>query len=142
MGRIIVNDFDFLNYSIEFAAELVQARYEPQKVVRNLSIIARDTNSLFSTLPRQIKQLLRRLNSPNFSINVSSPDLQGLRKSVEKSANLLFLGLVIGALLLSSAVLNLVDSTHKVLGLPVLSFVGFAMAAGLSLVAFYNYIKR
>ncbi|MCB0391664.1 MAG: AarF/ABC1/UbiB kinase family protein [Bdellovibrionales bacterium] len=142
MGRIIVNDFDFLNYSIDFASELVKERYEPQKLARNLSIIARDTNSLFTTLPRQIKQLLRRLNSPNFSINVSSEDVYNLKKSVETSSNLLFLGLVIGSLLLSASILNLVESASKVFGLPFLSFMGFAMAAGLSLVAFYNYIKK
>ena len=94
------------------------------------------------TLPRQIKQLLRRLNSPHFSINVSSDDVQALRKSVETSSNLLFLGLVIGSLLLSASVLNMVESEHSVLGLPVMSFIGFSIAAVLSLVAFYNYIKK
>ncbi|MCB9027243.1 MAG: phosphotransferase [Bdellovibrionaceae bacterium] len=142
MGRIIVKDFDFLSYSIEFASELIQSRYEPNKLARNISLVARDANSLFSILPRQIKQLLRRLNSPNFSVKVGSDDLKGLRKSVETSSNLLFLGLIIGSLLLSASILNIVDTEPKIFGLPILSFVGFAVAAGLSLVAFYNYIKK
>ena len=138
MGRIIVKDFDFLNYSIEFASELVQSRYEPQRLVKNLSLVARDANSLFTILPRQVKQLLRRLNSPNFSIHISSQDLKGLSKSVETSASLLFMGLIISALLLSAAVLNIVESEKTILGLPILSFLGFVMAAVLSLFAIYR----
>jgi ubiquinone biosynthesis protein len=100
MGRMILKDFDFLSYSMEFARELVQVRMEPKRVFSEASVLARDLNSLVSILPRQLKQVLRRLNDPDFSIQVRSTDTEGLRRSVERSAWILFWGMLLSAALL------------------------------------------
>jgi len=113
MGRVIVKDFDFLSYSLEFASELVQSRYQPKKVARDLILVARDMNSLVSVLPRQIKQFVRRLNSPDFAIKMQVDQLKELRRAMESSANLLFLGLVIGSLLLSASLLIIADRGRR-----------------------------
>ncbi len=134
MGRIIVKDFDFLKYSIQFASELVQTRYEPQKLVKNFSLVARDANSLVSTLPRQLKQLLRRLNSPHFSVKVSSDEIAELKNSVDKMASLFFFGLIISSLIIAAAVFNTIASETNVLGLPITSFVCLILALVLALV--------
>jgi len=142
MGRIIVKDFDFLSYSLQFASELVQTRYEPQRLMRNLSSVARDTNSLVMTLPRQIKQLLRRLNSPELALKIRVEEIRHLKKGVENSSNLLFLGVVIGALLMSSSILATLGGHAVFLDLPLVSVIGFGLAMVLGLVAFVNYIKK
>ncbi len=105
MGRIIVKDFDFLAYSLEFASELIQNRYEPQRIAKNMSLVLRDTNSLVATFPRQLKQLLRRLNSPNFSVNFASSDLRDLNRTLERGSNLLFWGLIAAGLIIGASIL-------------------------------------
>lgn len=100
MGRMILSDFDFLSYSMEFAQELVVARMEPKRMLSDASVMARDVNSLLSTLPRQIKQVLRRLNDPDFSIQIRSADLEALRRTNERGHWIQFWGIIIAAVIL------------------------------------------
>lgn len=100
MARIILKDFDFLSYSLEFAKDLVQVHMEPKRLFSDASVFARDLNSLVSTLPRQVKQVLRRLNDPDFTIQVRSADVEGLRKTMERGYWLIFWGLILGAVAL------------------------------------------
>ena len=100
MARMILKDFDMLSYSLEFAKDLVQVHMEPKRLFSDASVFARDFNSLISTLPRQLKQTLRRLNDPEFSLQVRSTDLESLRKTMERGYWLLFWGLILGAVAL------------------------------------------
>ncbi len=100
MGRVLIKDFDFLSASLEFAKDLVQMRLEPKRVVSDASVFARDMNSLISTLPRQLKQVLRRLNDPDFKIEVRSADLESLRRTMERGYWLQFFGLILAAVFL------------------------------------------
>src|SRR6266404_1246362 len=98
MARIILKDFDFLSYSLEFAKDLVQVHMEPKRLFSDASVFARDLNSLITTLPRQVKQVLRRLNDPDFTVQVRSVDVEALRKTMERGYWLLFWGLILGAI--------------------------------------------
>lgn len=100
MGRMILKDFDFLAYSLEFAKEIVHVRVEPKRMFSDASVLARDMNSLISTLPRQLKQVLRRLNDPDFSVQIRLAELEALRKSVERGAWIIAWGLVVAAIVL------------------------------------------
>lgn len=97
MGRLILKDFDFLSYSLEFAKDLIQVHLDPKRVLSDASVLARDMNSLVATLPRQLKQVLRKLNDPDFSIQIRSQDLERLRRSMERSAWIIFFGLLASA---------------------------------------------
>lgn len=100
MGRSLLPDFDFLSYSLEFAKELVQVRMEPRRLFSDASVAARDLNALIAFLPRQIKQGLRRVNDPDFSIQIRSKDFRRLEKSVERAAWIIFAGLIASAIVL------------------------------------------
>jgi ubiquinone biosynthesis protein len=100
MARIILKDFDFLTYSLEFAQDLLQVHLEPKRLFTEASTFARDLNSLISTLPRQVKMVLRRINDPDFAIQVRTPDVDALRRSVERGHWLNFWGMIIAAAVL------------------------------------------
>ncbi|MGE0764153.1 MAG: ABC1 kinase family protein [Bdellovibrionales bacterium] len=142
MGRIIMGDFDFMTYALEFASDLVKARHESTKLLKEAALMSRDVNALLSVLPRQLRQLFRRVNSPDWQLKLSVGELSGLQRSMEKSANLNFLGLVIAGLTISSALFWQHPGETWVLGLPLLSAITLGLAGFLTLLAFYNYIKR
>lgn len=142
MGRIISKDFDFLSHSLEFAQELVQSRYEPSRMAKDMSYVARDVNSLLQTLPRQVKQLFRKVNSPEYALKVNLTDAESMRKSLETSSNLIFLGMIIGSLILSASIVAAFDQGSGYFGLPAVSLIGYGLAFGFGMLAFYNYIKR
>jgi ubiquinone biosynthesis protein len=137
MGRVIMKDFNFLAYSLEFAAELVQSRTEPTKVLRDLTGMGRDINSLLAVLPRQLKLIMRRFASPDFVIKTQIREIDGLRLATRNASHTIFLGIIIASLILSAAILNIWDQNgSQAWGMPVLSLLNYGLAALLGVVAF------
>jgi ubiquinone biosynthesis protein len=142
LGKRIKPDFDFLAYSLEFAAELVKHQYDPQKFLGDLSQFARESKSLINSLPRQMHFLLRRINSPNYASRIEIKNLDDLRKGIESSFNLLFLGIIIAALLGSASFILVQPTDNLIGGIPAFSFIGYLTAICLGVIAFFNYIKK
>ena len=128
MGRTIIKDFDLLHYALEFAQEIVRNRYDPGRIGKDLLQVARDSTSLLYALPRQLKQFLRKLNSQDFAVDIKISELEDLRRSIETSGNLNYLGLVIGSLVLAGTMALNTNRGPEVYGLPVLSLVGYGFA--------------
>lgn len=142
LGRKIQADFDFLSYSLEFAGEIIRIQYEPNKVMNDMTQLGRESKSLIAALPRQISFLFRKLNSPNHAIKLQIKEIDELKKGIILSSNLLFLGLIIGSLVLSSSLIFVYPTENHVAGMPTMSFVGYSIAGALSIIAFFNYLKK
>lgn len=142
LGRKIQDDFDFLTYSLEFAKELVQTQFDPNRFLLDASEVGRDVRSLIHSLPRQLKYMIRKWNSPEYAAKIHILELRDLRRAMETSSNILFLGLVIGSLLICASYLLVNEAGPQLMGAPVLSVVFFLFAGGLSVLAFYNYFKK
>ncbi len=143
MGHLISEDFDFLSSALEFADELVMERYQPQRVLKEVGYATSDLMALVRFLPRQIRQLARKWNSPDYSVKISIQEIDQYRRSMEKASDLIFLGLIIAALLLSSSVVLLAQVPMATLfGLPFLSSAGYSLAALLGAITFLNYLRR
>lgn len=142
MGRVIMKDFNFLAYALEFAAELVKSRTEPAKIARDLSSVGRDLNSLLTTLPRQLKQILRRVSSPDFVVKTQIREIENLRVTTKNAANTVFLGVIISSLLLSAAILHIWDRGPTIWGMSAISAMNYGVALILGVLAFVNYLKR
>ncbi len=142
VGRSLDKDFDFLEHAISLASELVQKSFEPQKLANELSQIARESRNLISTLPRQINLLFRKLNNPDHAFKLQLTDSKDLKRAIEASFNLLFLGLIIGALIVSASMIYIDGKGPLVAGLPAMSFAGYALSVVLGMAAFINYIRK
>jgi ubiquinone biosynthesis protein len=143
LGRRIDRDFDFLSASLEFAGDLAKFQLDPNRMVHDMSEVARESRNFIASLPRQLSFFLRKINSPDHAIRLNIRGLDELRRAVEITRNLLFLGLIIGSLILSaSIVFTMPGEPHRLWGLPTVSFVLYLLAAVLSVAAFFNYIRR
>lgn len=136
LSKKILNDFDFLTYSLEFAGEIIRLQYEPQKILNDLNQLGRESKNLVSALPRQLSFYLRKINSPDHASKIKVEGFEEFRRSFELSFNLLFLGIIIGCTLLASSLVYTKSEDQH------LSFLGFAFAGGLGIIAFINYIKK
>lgn len=142
LGKRIQKDFDFLSSALEFAQELVQAQYDPARMLQDLSQVARESKSLITSLPRHIHFYLRKINSPGYTFRAKIEGVDELRKDILTSFNLVFLGLIITGLLLSGSILFTVPNQHFTAGVPTSSFVAYLLALLLGALAFINYIRR
>ncbi|MNS54933.1 putative protein kinase UbiB [compost metagenome] len=142
IGRKIQKDFDFLQHALAFASEIVKHQFEPNRIMNDMSQVMRESRNLIHALPRQLNFLLRKINSPDHSFKMQVPEIQELKRSVEVSFNLLFLGVIIGALILSASFIFVHPTDSHVMGMPTMSFIGYVTAVVLGLAAFINYIRK
>jgi ubiquinone biosynthesis protein len=142
MGRTIIEDFDMLTFALEFAQEIVKHKYDPERIMKDLIKVGHDSASLAYSLPRQIKQLIRKVNSNDFAIDMNITQIEDLKRSIETSGNLVYLGLVIAALIIASAMTLTSPIGPHVYGLPLISLVGFGLSSFMALLAFYNYVRK
>lgn len=142
MGRRILPDFNLLDHALEFAEDIVKSKYSPERVRSDVMHFGRDSASLLKTLPRQLNQFIRKINHPDFAFRLSLVELEELKRSVETSSNILFLGFIIGSLIVSASGLMFLGRGPYVFDIPVVSAVGYGFASLLGLVAFYNYIRK
>jgi ubiquinone biosynthesis protein len=142
LGNKIQKDFDFLQHALEFAGDLVKMQYDPNRMMHDLTQLARESRSFINSLPRQLNFLLRKISSPDHTFKLHVQDIQDLKRSVEISFNLLFLGLLMGSLILSASYIYIHDKENLLNGFPTLSFLGYLFAGILGVVAFFNYIRK
>ncbi|MGZ3772936.1 MAG: ABC1 kinase family protein [Bdellovibrio sp.] len=142
MGRKIQKDFDFLQYSLEFAEQLAKTQYGAQRVMNDMTQIARESKMFINALPRQLNFFFRKINSPDHTFRLRILEIKELKRSIESSSNLLFLGIVIAALILSASFIFVHITTNQIFGMPAMSFIGYILASILGMFAFLNYIRK
>lgn len=142
MGRKINKDFDFLQYSLEFAGELAKTQFGPQRVMNDVTQMARESKMFLNALPRQLNFFLRKINSPDHAFRLHVGEIKELKRSVESSSNLLFLGIIIASLILSSSFIFVHTTESHIAGMPTMSFIGYLIATMLGTIAFINYIRK
>lgn len=142
MGRKIHRDFDFLQYSLEFAGELAKSHFGPQRMMNDMTQVARESKLFLNALPRQLNFFFRKINSPNHAIRIKIGEIKELKRSVESSSNLVFLGIIMASLIWSSSFIFVHETPNHIMGMPTMSFVGYGLALMLGVIAFINYIRK
>ncbi len=142
LGQKIVPDFDFLKFTLSMVGEVAQHQFQPTKFIDEAALLLRESRGFLYSLPRQLNLILRRFNSPDYRSRVEVQGFDELRRSIEISFNLLFLGIIIAALIISSSMIYPTSVSWMLGGMPAVSLIGYTLAAVFGLVAVFNYIKK
>lgn len=142
LGQKIVADFDFLQNTLLMVGEVAQNQFQPTKFVDEATLLFRESRGFLNSLPRQLNMIIRRMNSPGYKSKIHIDGLEEFRRSFEISFNLLFLGVIIASLILSSSLIYTHETTWTVGAMPGMSLIGYILAAALGIAAFINYIKK
>ncbi len=147
MGRSLIKDFDLLKYTNEFSTELLKSQYDSNRLGKNFVHLIKDSNSLLISLPRQIKQALRRLNSPGYAKKIQIQNIESISTEIKFSGKLIFLAIVISSLsiclsaILIAAACNLFQFSSYVFGLPLFAFILVIILAILGLLSSRMFFK-
>ncbi|OFZ31686.1 MAG: ubiquinone biosynthesis protein [Bdellovibrionales bacterium RIFCSPHIGHO2_01_FULL_40_29] len=142
LGQRIVPDFDFLKYTLSMVGEVAQHQFQPAKFIDEAGLLLRESRGFLNSLPRQLNLILRRLNSPDHRSRIDVQGLDDFRRSIESSFNLLFLGIVIAALIISSSLIYPTQVHWTLAGMPGISLIGYILAIVFGVVAVINYFKK
>lgn len=142
LGQKITADFDFLQSTLSMVNEVAQQQFQPTRLTDEAALLFRESRGLINSLPRQLNLMLRRVNSPDYQTKIKVDGLDDFRKKFETSFNLLFLGIIIASLIISSSLIYPHPTTWQWGGMPAISLIGYISAMALGLVAFVNYIRK
>ena len=97
-----------------------------------------DLKSISLRSPRQIDVILDRLSSETFLWNIRIKELEGLRRSLNDSANRLSFSIVVGSLTIGAAIISTGATTGQLI---LLSNILFAVASLLGLWLIVSIIR-
>jgi hypothetical protein len=89
----------------------------------------KEWTSLLESIPREIKNHLRKINHPEYRETVEIHQLRDMESTIYQSARLVFIGLVISALTISGAMTFETANTEMLYGFPIISLSMFVLAA-------------
>ena len=109
----------------EYTAEIANRRAQRDMSPRRLFQMASETSDLIRALPHRVDVITQKLVADDFAFRVEAPQLGSLLLGLEKVANRIFTGLVLGGLLVASG--------YMIQFRPRLATVGFIIAGALGL---------
>lgn len=133
MGRELDPSFDMIEHLRPFMEEALKERGSPSHLLKEFGTSVMSYINLTKNLPRELKEILNRINRNNFKIDLEHRGLDRFIREMDKSSNRLSSSLIITALIVGSSLVMQVDKGPKLMGFPVLAFLGYIVAGMIGL---------
>lgn len=141
IGRSLDPDFDLREHTKPVLAELYRGEIGPRAVTRRLRELLRDAAEGLRDLPMELRNLMRRLEHDDFTVNFQHRGLEQLDQSLKTAANRVALALIIGALIIGSSMIVTTGISPHLFGYPALGIVGYLISALLGLYVIWGIIR-
>ena len=113
----------------EYTSEIANKRAKRDMSPRRLFQLAAETSDLVRALPHRLDVFTQKLVADDFAVRVDTPQLGSLLLGLEKVANRIFTGLVLGGLLVASGLLMAYQRSLGILGFVIAAAIGLWMVA-------------
>ena len=111
----------------EYTAEIANKRAKRDLSPSRLFQMAAETSDLLRALPHRLDLFTQKLVSDDFAVRVDTPQLGSLLLGLEKVANRVFTGLVLGGLLVASGLLMAYQRRLGMIGFLIAAVIGLWM---------------
>lgn len=132
IGRQLDLDFNLLEQSRPFAADLIKQRVSPKRVAETATKSIYEFLELMKVLPGQSQILLSRMLRGDLEVRLINEELVQLLRDFKVSVNRIYLGIIISALIVGSFIIIAMDTGPHLFGVPVVALLGFLIAGFLS----------
>ena len=112
-------------YTSEIANKMARREMSPSRLFQ----IAAETSNLVRALPHRLDVFTQKLVADDFAVRVDTPQLGSLLLGLEKVANRIFTGLVLGGLLVASGLLMAYQRSLGIVGFLIAAAIGLWMVA-------------
>jgi len=128
LGRHLNPEFNTLIFAAPYLQKVMDERYRPEAMVRrgwrNLIGIA----DLLSSLPKDLRKLLRASRKGAFQVDITVRHLGQYVNHIDNAISRLTMGIVTAALIIGSSIIMTVEGGPKLFGLPAFGFLGYMFA--------------
>jgi ubiquinone biosynthesis protein len=130
MGRELDPQFNMVEHLRPFLAEALREQHSPGRFLKELLEGADAYIGLARDLPREIREVLNKINRNKFRIDLEHRGLDRFTRELDRSANRLSLSMILAALLIGSSIAMHANSGPLFMGLPAFALFGY-LCAGL-----------
>jgi len=135
-------NFRLVETTKPFVEKLILKRKSPAYLWKGFVHNMSKYRKFSEDFPSRVERALSRIESGKIKIDIEDADVRSLSVSLDRSSNRVSYGLLIAALLITSAMLVQVEKGPTILGVPFLAFFSFFFASGLTLILFISIINE
>jgi ubiquinone biosynthesis protein len=130
VGLMLDPRYDIIGNIAPHARRLMEKKYAPNKLARNFIRSTGDLLQFLNALPTELYEIFRKIRKGKLHIEFEHKGLEGLNEAIGILSKRIAVSIVLGAIILGSALLVMADVPPHYNNISVLGFVGF-VASGL-----------
>ena len=129
VGTEVDPDFNVFEVAKPYARGLLVERFHPRMLAQRARIEALALGSVARELPYQVSDILERMRDGTFEVRLENPGVDRLDEHIDQASNRLSVALVVAGGLVGSSIVGVfADEGPTVMGLHLLSFLGFVVS--------------
>jgi len=128
IGRELDPHFDFFVAFEPYAAKLARKRYSPAQIYEKVSKHSLELSDFVVLFPKQMQQIMRKVLKDDFHIKMTHIGLEKFIMDMDRSSNRVSFGMIISAILISSAIMHATGVGPQVFGFSLLGVASFGLA--------------
>ena len=128
LGRHLNPEFNTLVFTAPYIQKVMEERYRPEAIARRGWRNLVTVGDLLSSLPKDLRKLLRASRKGAFQIDISVKRLGVYVNHIDNAISRLTMGIVTAALIIGSSIIMTVEGGPELFGLPAFGFLGYAFA--------------
>jgi len=128
VGRSLDPDFDMLSQVEPFVRSLLLKRYNPVEILNHSQRLAEDLVILARETPDHILEILRKIRKGEVRLDFHHQGLERPIAQMNQMSDKIVLGLIIAALIISSAIMAHAKVGPSLYGIPLIGSGGFLLA--------------
>jgi ubiquinone biosynthesis protein len=129
VGQEVYPDFNVFEVAKPYARGLLADRFHPRALSQRARVEALGLASVARDLPYQVSDVLERLRDGTFQVRLENPGIDEIDDHIDKASNRLSVALIVAGGLVGSAIIGVfADEGPHVMGLHLLSVLGFLIS--------------
>ena len=143
VGVELYPDFNVFEVAKPYARGLLSDRFQPRVLAQRTWSEAVAIGEIARELPYQAHDVLERMRDGTFQIRLENPGLDELDDHIDRASNRLSVALIVlGGLVGSSIVGVFAEDGPQVIGLHLLSFIGFVLSGAFGLWLIWGVMRH
>lgn len=140
-GRALDPSFDMVEHLRPFIVKAIRQKLSPLRISRDINQILSSYLNLARNIPRDLKEIINRINRNKFKIDLEHRGLDKFTADFDRSINRLSTSMILAAVIIGSSIVMQTDKGPKLMGFPVLAFMGYSVAGFVGLWLVYAIIR-
>ncbi len=143
VGQEVYPEFNVFEVAKPYARGLLAERFHPRALSQRARVEALGLASIARELPYQVSDVLEHLRAGTFQVHIENPGIDEIDDHIDKASNRMSVALVVVGGLLGSAIIGVfADQGPHVLGLHLLSVIGFLLSGAFGLWLVWGVLRH